>query len=180
MPTRGQPSRTYHLEDLRSHALPVGHYVVPAALRLAGNWRRWRQSAEMRVSLRNIESGDREETLVIKWEVSAQEARNYARFRQAHDITEEAAIAVAFLLMPLTGWEVVEVATEGAGFDFWVESELRREGLEVSGLVRGSLEGRHRVKAAQLMGSRHKVNGFVAVVKFLTRQAILAFHTTLP
>lgn len=96
---------------------------------------------------------------------------------QEHVITEWAACGIACALLPLyTGLQVLQVTQVGDRFDYWVGNETQEFGLEISGLLAGDLEQRHRTKIRQLIESPHKVAGYISVTNFQAQRSLLSFH----
>lgn len=96
---------------------------------------------------------------------------------QAHVITEWAACGIACVVIPFyTGLQVLQVTQVGDRFDYWVGNEAQEFGLEISGLLVGDLEQRHRAKIRQLIENPHRVAGYVSVTSFQARRSILSFN----
>jgi hypothetical protein len=96
---------------------------------------------------------------------------------QEHVVTEWAACGIACALLPLyTGLQVLQVTQVGDRFDYWVGNETQEFGLEISGLLTGDLEQRHRTKIRQFIESPHKVAGYVSVTNFQSQHSLLSFH----
>lgn len=96
---------------------------------------------------------------------------------QENVITEWAACGIACIILPLyTGLRMLHVTQSGDGFDYWVGNRNEEFGLEISGTLAGNLNQRHRLKIRQLLNSPHHVAGYVCVVSFQAKQAILSSH----
>jgi hypothetical protein len=83
------------------------------------------------------------------------------------------------LIATYTELRIRRVADIGKRFDYWLESEEEGEegGLEVSGTtVADGLERLHREKVQQLLANPSDIGGYVVVVNFATREAILSFN----
>ena len=67
-------------------------------------------------------------------------------------ITEWAACGIACAVLPFyTQLQLVKVTESGDRFDYWVGDGQQLYGLEVSGVVQGSLTCRQRTKTRQLL-----------------------------
>ena len=71
---------------------------------------------------------------------------------------------------------VRQVAGDGDRFDYWVDDGRYEHGLEVSGTTRDDLETRQRAKVRQWRDNPYGVDGYVVVVGFATREAIISYH----
>ena len=92
-------------------------------------------------------------------------------------MTEWAACGVACAIMSLYAkLRLRSVAADGDRFDYWVGDGQHEYALEVSGTITDDIEARHRIKVRQLLENPFGVDGFVVVVGFATRSAILSFH----
>ncbi len=128
------------------------------------------------VLLRNIgELSEQRRSLRLRW---AEESIPEAPLPVQQDvITEWAACGVACVLVPLyTGMRIVQVAQEGDRFDYWVSDGEEEYALEVSGTLSGDLEDRHTAKVRQLQSNPYEVDGFVVVVRFVSRESIFSFN----
>ena len=92
-------------------------------------------------------------------------------------MTEWAAVGIACALVPAyTGLRILQVTQAGDGFDYWVGDDRWEYALEVSGTIEGSLTGRHAAKVRQLQGNPYGVDGYVAVTRFASLEAIFSFN----
>jgi hypothetical protein len=165
----------YVLERISQDNDLAAEFLLPyAVVRLSGNDARV-QSVVLSVSLRDVlQAREQIRRLQLLWTTPFPEKPLPL---QAKPVTEQAACAVAFVFVPLYAQaRVVDVAESGDRFDYWVINEECRLGLEVSGTITGNLQDRHREKVDQLMDNPYGVDGYVAVVRFGTREAIFSFH----
>ncbi len=96
-------------------------------------------------------------------------------------MTEFAACGVACALVAkFTGLRLSHVSRRGERFDYWLREGDTEFGLEVSGTISQDLERRHAEKAAQLLDNPFGLDGYVCVVSFEKREAILSFHPQNP
>ena len=96
---------------------------------------------------------------------------------QERMVTEWAAAGIACVLVPLYArMRVLQVAQAGDRFDYWVGDGEQEYALEVSGTIRESLVGRHTAKVRQLQENPYRIDGYVAVTRFATREAIFSFN----
>lgn len=96
---------------------------------------------------------------------------------QEHVVTEWAAVGIACVLASLyAGLRVLQVTQFGDRFDYWIGDDELEYALEVSGTVEGSLTGRHAAKVRQLQGNPYGVEGYVAVTRFASLEAIFSFE----
>jgi hypothetical protein len=92
-------------------------------------------------------------------------------------ITEWAALGVACAVVwHYGGLRLSAVSLDGDRFDYWVDREGTRWGLEVSGTIAEDVEQRHRQKVRQLRDNPHGVDGYVVVVGLAARRVIFSFH----
>jgi hypothetical protein len=92
-------------------------------------------------------------------------------------ITEWAACGIACAVLPFyTKFQLVKVTESGDRFDYWVGDGHQLYGLEVSGIVQGSLTHRQRVKTRQLLDNPFGIGGYVCVVHFGEQSVNLSFH----
>jgi len=92
-------------------------------------------------------------------------------------VTEWAALGVACAVVwHYGGLRLSAVSLDGDRFDYWVDREGRRWGLEVSGTVVEDVEQRPRQKVRQLLDNPYGVDGYVVVVGFAVRRVIFSFH----
>jgi hypothetical protein len=92
-------------------------------------------------------------------------------------VTEWAALGVACAVVwHYGGLRLSAVSLDGDRFDYWVEREGRRWGLEISGTVDEDVEQRHRQKVRQLRDNPYGVDGYVVVVGFAGRRVIFSLH----
>ncbi len=96
---------------------------------------------------------------------------------QASVMTEWAACGIAGAVLPFyTNLEFARVTERGERFDYWLSDGSQLFGLEISGMVRGSLTARKRVKRKQLQSNPDKVTGYVCIVHFEKAAVHLSFH----
>lgn len=120
--------------------------------------------------------------IALTWQPSTEhEARKAEKAYQARRVTEDGAIGVcAAGFAALQEGRITEVCDHGSSVDFWVDGT--RAVLEVSGLDVGGAPGlaaRHRQKVRQAgRSSLGKLGfpGYVFVVAFQVRQALLTYH----
>ena len=92
-------------------------------------------------------------------------------------VTEWAASGIACVLVPLYArMRVLQVAQAGDSFDYWIGDNEREYALEVSGTIRESLEGRHTAKVRQLQKNPYGIDGYLAIIRFATKEAIFSFN----
>lgn len=92
-------------------------------------------------------------------------------------ITEWAACGIAGAMLPFyTPFQLVKVTESGDRFDYWVGDGQQLYGLEVSGLLQGSLLRRQRTKIRQLLDNPFEVGGYVCLVHFGAQSVDLSFH----
>ncbi|GDX41386.1 hypothetical protein LBMAG21_16780 [Armatimonadota bacterium] len=139
-------------------------------------------------------NADNAELLVILGSDKAQEER-FLRVRirwnpdsafrllvavQGRVVTEWAALGVACALIPeILGMRVLSVALDGERYDYRIGNEEGECGLEVSGTLTediGELQERHRLKARQLGENPFGAGGYVIVVGFARREALITSH----
>lgn len=132
--------------------------------------------ATLSVRLRDVEEeGEREQTLRLRWLPTSVPTERAPL--QEREVTEFAACGVACVLVPLYAHlRIRQAAQVGDRFDYWVGDGEEEFGLEVSGTVAEDLERRHAEKVHQLLENPHEVNGYVAVTRFGTGEAIFSFH----
>ncbi len=96
---------------------------------------------------------------------------------QGSVMTEWAACGIACAVLPLyTNLTFARVTERGERFDYWLSDGDALYGLEISGMMRGSLTARRRVKRKQLQSNPDKVTGYVCVVHFEKAAVHLSFH----
>ena len=134
------------------------------------------QEAELSVQLRDIsDDGESQRRLYLTW--SEESAPVQPLPVQERVVTEWAASGIACALVPLYAkMRVLQVAQAGDSFDYWVGDGEQEYALEVSGTIRESLVGRHAAKVRQLQENPYGIDGYVAVTRFATREAIFSFN----
>lgn len=92
-------------------------------------------------------------------------------------ITEWAACGLAIAVAPLyLPYGVLELAQIGESFDYWLGDTEGIYGLEVSGMMGGSLARRTRKKRDQLQANPSGVGGYTCVIGFDKQQVRLSFY----
>ena len=134
------------------------------------------QEAILSVQLRDVgEAGESHRQLHLSW--SASSAFDERIPLQERVVTEWAAVGIACVLVPLyTDLRILQVTQAGDGFDYWVGDDEWEYALEVSGTIEGSLAGRHAAKVRQLQRNPYGVDGYVAVTRFASLEAIFSFN----
>jgi len=134
------------------------------------------QEAVLSVQLRDIgDDGERQRKLHLMWSEGSAPVKSLPV--QERVVTEWAASGIACVLVPLYArMRVLQVAQAGDSFDHWVGDGKQEYALEVSGTIRESLIGRHLAKVRQLQENPYGIDGFVAVTRFATREAIFSFN----
>jgi len=134
------------------------------------------REAILAVQLRDIDRVDElYKELLISWSAGGMLGEGVPL--QERVITEWAAVGIACILMPLyTGLRILQVTQIGDGFDYWVGDDRWEYALEVSGTVTGNLIHRHAAKVRQLQRNPYDVDGYVAVTRFASLEAILSFN----
>jgi len=131
--------------------------------------------AILSVQLRDVpEAGESHRKLLLSW--SAGDVAEDTTPLQERAITEWAAAGIACVLVPLyTSLRVLQVTQAGDTFDYWVGDNSREYALEVSGTIQSNLAGRHAAKVRQLQRNPYGVDGYVAVTRFASLEAIFSF-----
>lgn len=92
-------------------------------------------------------------------------------------MTEWAACGIACAILPFyTQFQLVKVTESGDRFDYWVGDGHQLYGLEVSGILQGSLTRRQRIKIEQLLDNPFGIGGYVCIVHFGQQSVDLSFH----
>ena len=92
-------------------------------------------------------------------------------------MTEWAACGIACAVLPFyTELQLMKVTESGDRFDYWVGNGHQLYGLEVSGILHGSLTRRRHVKTRQLLDNPFNIDGYVCVVHFGEQSVDLSFH----
>lgn len=130
----------------------------------------------LQVRLRDIGNvGKQRKSLRLRW--SEESVPQEPLPVQEDVITEWGACGVACALVPLYAqMRIIQVAQEGDRFDYWIGDEEEEYALEVSGTIDEGLEGRHSAKVRQLRDNPYGVDGFVAVTRFVSKEAIFSFN----
>jgi hypothetical protein len=163
------------LEDIeQTHRIGAALFIPFTILRLRG--RSDATATLLTVELRNMGSvAQQQRTLHLSWLPESVPTRPLGVPERV--ITEWAACGVACVVVAVyAGLTVRHVAADGDRFDYWVDDGQYEYGLEVSGTLGSDLEVRHRAKVRQLCDNPYSVDGYVVVVNFATRHAILSFH----
>lgn len=163
----------YRLEQITAdHPIYVGGFIPFAIERLRG--RADSTEATLDVHLVDIVGpGEVIRRLRLTWSASSMPAGALAV--QERVKTEWAACGVALaLLSRYTVCRAHYVAREGNRFDYWVKDSAVQYALEVSGTMTKGVRRRHREKQQQLRGNPFGVGGFVVVVGFVARSAIVS------
>ena len=134
------------------------------------------QEAILSVQLRDVgEIGESHRQLHLSWSASSVLEERIPL--QERVVTEWAAMGIACVLVPLyAGLRVLQVTQAGDRFDYWVGDDEWEYALEVSGTIEGSLAGRHAAKVRQLQRNPHGVDGYVAVTRFASLEALFSFN----
>lgn len=128
------------------------------------------------VKLRNINNSDSERSLRFCW--SAENRPTQPIAVQERVVTEWAACGVACAIVAsYTSVHINQVAVEGDRFDYWLSDGEQEYGLEISGTMTDELNSRHSIKVRQLRDNPHEVDGYVVVVGFSTKEAIISFNS---
>ncbi len=131
--------------------------------------------ALLMVQLENIENVDKSRELLVSW--STDDIIDEKIPLQEHVITEWAAVGIACVLVPLyTDLRILQVTQAGDRFDYWGGSDEWEDALEISGTVERNLKNLHNVKVRQLQRNPYKVDGYVAVIRFSSLDAIFSFN----
>lgn len=134
--------------------------------------------AEINVSLEGLET-DTDHSVRIEWEES--EIPQTKPAISETTLTEFAACGIACVLLTcFTGFRLSHVSRRGDRFDYWLRNGDCELGLEISGTLTQSLSERHREKVSQLLENPFGLDGYVCVVGFSKRRAILSFHCQQP
>ena len=166
---------TYRLEDIdQTHPIGAAFFVPFTILRLRGDTAV--TAATLTVELRNLGNvSPQQRILHLSWSSASVPPQPLGVPERV--ITEWAACGLACVVIALyAGLTVREVAADGDRFDYWVDEGQYEYGLEVSGTIGGALEARHRAKVRQLCDNPYGVDGYVVVVNFAMRHAILSFN----
>lgn len=99
---------------------------------------------------------------------------------QREFVTETAAYGLAFaIIQRLTSAELLDTAVRKDRFDYELIDGGERCGLEVSGTLtddRKTFRDRHVQKIRQLLGNPLRWSGYVVVIGFARREAIVSYH----
>lgn len=96
---------------------------------------------------------------------------------QSSVVTEWAAYGIAAAVLALyTDFRFSRVSVRGERFDYWVTDGVNLCGLEVSGMLHGSLTARTQAKQQQLLANPFIANGYVCVVHFGEALVQLAWY----
>jgi len=162
-------------ELLRSHEIDASIFAPFVIARLRGKFED--SEAVLLVRIGEVDASDeRALQVLIQWEPGSAFAQPVAV--QERVLTEWAALGVACLLLPglLNVW-ITSVAVEGESFDDRVSDGSNEWGLEVSGTMTeydGVLRGRLGLKIRQLQSNPSGMVGYVVVVAFVRREALIA------
>lgn len=162
-------------ESLRGHAIDASIFApfVIARLRTAPE----DTEAELQVCMKE-ESGREERTVQVRVGWNPQSAFQQPVAVQERVITEWAALGIACVVLPaLAGVRITSVAVEGERFDYRVSDGVTEWGLEVSGTMtehEGELRERLRLKMRQLHDNPYGLSGYVVVVAFVRREALVS------
>jgi hypothetical protein len=170
----------YRLEDiLEAHKIKPRAFIAPTIACLAGKGAT--SSAVLRVKLEGIEGRDETRQLRVKWAMPSVQALDETNGIPEEIITQFAAYGLAFVFVTqYTPWQILSRPKRGGRFDFWMGAQNEQQwGLEVSGIMAGSLNSLHAEKREQLLDNPYGVGGYVAVVRFADAQAIFSFHRPL-
>jgi hypothetical protein len=80
------------------------------------------------------------------------------------------------VLAKYTALRLRAVALLGDHFDYWVTDGQRDYGLEISGTLEESIEGRHREKVRQLLDNPYRIDGYVTTARFAAPEVLFSFH----
>lgn len=176
-PSAAEGLEEYPLEDiLKAHKIRPRAFIAPTVACLSGG--RKTGSAVLRVKLEGIEGRHETRQLRVKWALPLAPALEETRGIPEEIVTQFAAYGLAFVLVAqYTPWQILSRSKRGERFDFWMgERGERQWGLEVSGIMTGSLNSLHVEKQQQLLDNPYGVGGYVVVVRFADAQAIFSFH----
>lgn len=162
-------------ETLRLHAIDASIFAPFVIARLRSHPDETHQ--EIIVHLQEMNSPEERSINVrLHWEASS--AFTLPIAGQERVLTEWAALGVACVLLPaLCGVRIVSVAAEGERFDYRVSDGITEWGLEISGTMTeesGELRERLRLKIRQLNDNPYGMMGYVVVVGFVRREALIA------
>lgn len=130
---------------------------------------------DLQVTLSEIQAKPKTRRLRLQWLAETPTLLNTPV--QEEMVTELAACGLTCAVLPLyTQFHLRTVAERGAGFDYWVGDGVDLLGIEVSGMIDGDVDSRRQQKIAQLLNSKHRVDGFVSVVNFSRHLVQLSFH----
>ena len=166
----------YLLDDIVTDNYIYAEFFIPFVLVRLFSQEPDKNEARLSIRLRDIgSSGERQRILRLS-HLQRKVAMDSPPI-QSKVVTEFAACGIACVLVPLyAGLRMLFTAQEGDRFDYWVGNDERQWGLEVSGTIDEDLHTRHRAKIRQLLSNPLRVNGYVAVTKFSTRESIFSFH----
>ncbi len=135
-----------------------------------------RQLIDVTVILHDVDDQTFRRRLRIRWQP---ETRRFEQPPvQGNIITEFAACALAFALIPLyTRFYVTAVADEASRFDYWLYDGDNRVGLEVSGMISGNTQARRQQKIEQLLSNPFASDGYVCVLNFAQMDVHLSYHS---
>lgn len=165
------------LEDcIRQHKVDVSLFTPFAIHRMRSSENA--TSATFTVTLHNVHGvvSDTQQ-LTINWSKMSDTLQQPPI--QPHIISEWAACGIACAVVNVyTDLIVANVAQLGESFDYWLRDDVSEYGLEVSGMMSGSLTKRHRAKVRQLMANPLQVAGYVCVVGFHQKHIYFSYHTS--
>ena len=103
-----------------------------------------------------------------------EELRKLRTSRNTNDITELAALGVAFCLVSrlLPGDKITRIVPLGGKGDYYLNGR-RDEMIEVSGTVKGDLQARFEKKSRQILANERLTRAFVSVTRFAPGGSIL-------
>ncbi|KAF0220238.1 MAG: hypothetical protein FD167_5067 [bacterium] len=128
------------------------------------------------VKLRNINGDNSERRLRLFWFNENRPIQPIAV--QERVVTEWAACGVACaVIASCTNLRISQVAAEGDRFDYWLSGGEQEYGLEISGTMTDELNSRHNIKMRQLRDNPYEVDGYVVVIGFSTKEAIISFNS---
>ena len=165
----------FRLETIAQlHAVSTDLFIPFVIHRLGGSSNQ--TEATLTVELRGVgDFGDALRQLRLNWDAAS--APELPPGVPDATVTEWAALGIACtVLWYYGGLRLSAVSLRGDRFDYWVQREGPRLGLEVSGTIDESVEERHRQKVRQLRDNPYGVDGYVVVVGFAPLRMIFSFH----